>query len=570
MVNAIANGQRYRSSTFALHALDDAWSNKQAKATKMMRRKQPSFKNQHNLDPDGLHRPSPSPTSSRKSRKEQQKEERIAYSIIGCFVFIALSLLVVFRYHHHNISINDGDELNEEGMPLVPPKDAAAAAAEKHAPVLDSAAAIHVAPGDLGLKAEEASDAQAHNAAAAVHVEQSSSVSKNQLRRSSPSEALAFDGSVAAGAEASEASESEETAAVVNTRKCIVESTRPRYITVVIPSVVNPNGRPARLKAISETWGCKARAVFVVHDVSEYLEAQNNHFGVDNDHGSSDGADFPQILLLPPEIGVDMGVKRLSYVIRKVSESAVDPDFAFFVNDHTYVIPDHACCFLSGLVPSEQLYAGHPMRNKVDKFAFNSGAAGYFLSRATMNGLVQRWDENDPSCNMDGASQWHEGNPGLITAKCMSESLSAMAIDTTDENGRHRFHAFGLIRTVTGHVDEWYKNKHVDLDEFIPGHHHELGILNECCSAATISFHYVEHSETTALTRVLHDVKENPEMTDDDLGSLLIDVWPKGFRNLGGYSYGLPAEKSEQWVSLLTIIRRISGPSEGDCTGCPQ
>ena len=530
-----------------------------------MRRKQPSFKNQHNLDPDGLHRPSPSPTSSRKSRKEQQKEERIAYSIIGCFVFIGLSLLVVFRYHHHNISINDGDELNEEGMPLVPPKDAAAAVVEKHAPVLDSAAAAHAAQGDLGLrlKAEEASDAQAQNAAAAVNGEQSSSVSKNQLRRSSPSEA-------AAGAEASEASESEETAAIVNTRKCIVDSTRPRYITVVIPSVVNPNGRPARLKAISETWGCKARAVFVVHDVSEYLEAQNNHFGVDNDHGSSDRANFPQILLLPPEIGVDMGVERLSYVIRKVSESAVDPDFAFFVNDHTYVIPDHACCFLSGLVPSEQLYAGHPMRNKVDKFAFNSGAAGYFLSRATMNGLVQRWDENDPSCSMDGASQWHQGNPGLITAKCMSESLSAMAIDTTDENGRHKFHAFGLIRTVTGHVDEWYKNKHVDLDEFIPGHHHELGILNECCSAATVSFHYVEHSETTALTRVLHDVKENPEMTDDDLGSLLTDVWPKRFSHLGGYSHGLPNEHSEQWSSLLTIIRRISGPSEGECTGCPQ
>ena len=31
-----------------------------------------------------------------------EKEERIAYSIIGCFVFIGLSLLVVFRYHHHN------------------------------------------------------------------------------------------------------------------------------------------------------------------------------------------------------------------------------------------------------------------------------------------------------------------------------------------------------------------------------------------------------------------------------------------------------------------------------------
>ena len=118
-------------------------------------------------------------------------------------------------------------------------------------------------------------------------------------------------------------------------------------------------------------------------------------------------------------------------------------------------------------------------------------------------------------------------------------------------------------------MDEWYKNKHVDLNEYVPGHHNELGVLNECCSAETVSFHYVEHSETTALTRVLNDVRENPKMTDDDLGSLMTDIWPRGFRNLGGYSHGLPPEKSEQWNSMLTIIRRIAaGPKKEECDGC--
>ena len=550
----------------------------------MMRRKQPSFKNPHNLDPDGLHRPSP--TASRKSRKEQQKEERIAYGIIGCFVLIGLSLLVVFRYHHHNISIDDGEELNEEGMPLAPPKEIGSAAAVPVHDVAADSAAVLAAPKLLDSDNEKIPpNAQIRDAAAAAaaaveqeqssdHRDAASSVSRNQLRRSSPAEVAAVDGSGASGAEVSE-SESAEAASITQTRKCDIEdddgdaSAHPRFVTIVIPSVVNPNGRPARLQAISETWGCRARAVFVVHDVSEYLEAQNNHFGADNGMENTGGADYPKILLMPPEITVDMGVQRLSYVIRKVTESAVDPDFAFFVNDHTFVIPDHACCFLSGRDPSEQLYAGHPMRNKVDKFAFNSGAAGYFLSRATMMGLVQRWDEKDPSCSTDGASKWHQGNPGLLTAKCMSESLSAMAIDTTDDHGWHRFHAFGLIRTVTGHVDEWYKNKHVDLDEYIPGHHNELGVLNECCSAETVSFHYVEHSETTALTRVLNDVRENPKMTDEDLGSLMADIWPKGFRNLGGYSHGLPPEKSEQWNSMLTIVRRIAaGPTKEECDGC--
>ena len=497
----------------------------------MMRRK----RHPHNLDPDGLHRPSL--TARSKSKKELQREARMAYYAIGCFVLIGVALLLTFRYHHHNISIDDGREVDEEGMPIQP---------------------AEAALGGIGTVGDaNGNKARIQDVITAIESNENDGVSASKkLRQKSPqSKATAVTETGSADAAAS---------AIPNKCEVKAKSLHPRYATVVVPSVVNPNGRTARLKAISETWGCQARAIYVVHDVAEYPDAQGNLLG--------DGTSiYPKLLVVPPEITAEEGVKRLYHVIKEVTESALDPDFAFFVNDHTFVIPEHACCYISERDPREHLYAGHAMRNKVDAFAFNSGAAGYFLSRATMQGLVDRWDQHDPLCSTEGASKWHQGNPGLLTAKCMSEALNAKAIDTRDEHGWHRFHAFGLIRTVTGHVDEWYQNKHKNLDEFLgpdEAHHHKLGTLYECCSAETISFHYVEHSETAALYKIMEDVKSNPDISDAQLGGLVKELWPKGFRNLGGYSHGLPTEKTEQWDGMLTIIRRISQPLEKNCAGC--
>ena len=368
----------------------------------------------------------------------------------------------------------------------------------------------------------------------------------------------------------------------------------PRYVTVVMPSVVNPKGRAARLNAIAGTWGCEGRAIYVVHDMSEYSVSEGVFVvgagngkdeavassqvvadnaggvrgGIKNDVDTAPASSpsspppYPKLIVVPPNITVEEGAPRLEFVIRTVTD-AIDPDFAFFVNDHTFVIPEHACAFLSGKDPSAPMYAGHAMRNRVEKFPFNSGAAGYFLSRATMAGLIDRWDAWDPICSLGQASKWHQGNPGLLTARCMSEVLHTNAIDTRDEHGWHRFHAFGIVRTVAGKVDKWYVNKHVGLEEMLgpdERHQHELGKGRECCSAETVSFHYVENAETIVLNRVRNALKADPSMTDQNLTHLMMSSWPNHFRDLGGYSHGLPKEKSKQFDALMAILRRISQP----------
>ena len=232
-------------------------------------------------------------------------------------------------------------------------------------------------------------------------------------------------------------------------------SGHPRTVTVVMPSVVNPNKRTRRLDSILETWGPAARAVYVVHNVSEFPKAQ--HAVISNYSKPADPYSYPQLLLVPPEIGFDDGVPRLNYVIRSVFKN-INPDFAFFVNDHSFVIPEHLCKYLEHKHSSEDMYHGHAMKNQ--EAVFNSGAAGYILSRETMKKLVKKWDEKDEVCLQTNGPKWLQGNPGLVTTKCLKERLSVLPIDTRHHGKEHRFHAFPLTRSVSGDVDQWYKNKH--------------------------------------------------------------------------------------------------------------
>lgn len=227
----------------------------------------------------------------------------------------------------------------------------------------------------------------------------------------------------------------------------------PRTVTVVMPSVVNPKGRTKRLDSIQETWGATARAVFVVHNVSEYPAA--SHAVISEDGSPEDPYSYPQLMLIPESIGSDEGVARLIHTIQTVFEK-INPDFAFFVNDHTYVIPEHICKYVEHKDPNKDMYHGHAMKN--DDLVFNSGAAGYILSRKTMGKLVDEWKHDE--CTGKTASKWIKGNPGLLTTECMKTKLGVVPVDTRYHEKYHRFHAFPLTRMVSGNVDEWYLNKH--------------------------------------------------------------------------------------------------------------
>jgi hypothetical protein len=221
--------------------------------------------------------------------------------------------------------------------------------------------------------------------------------------------------------------------------------------------------------------------------------------------------------------------------------------------------------------PLEDLYAGHALKANND--VFNSGAAGYLLSRSTMKKLVKAWDARDVHCVLDPSAKkkkWLEGNPGLMTTQCLRDALNITAIDTREDGKYHRFHAFPLTRSVSGKVDGWYVKKHtVEVAHAIGADDSYATLLTgeDCCAKSTISFHYVEHFEARALFAMRELLLANPHMTDSELKALMISEWPKIRKDIGFYSHPLPDTNDvEEWKQLLRTVRKMTTrETQRDC-----
>ena len=230
-------------------------------------------------------------------------------------------------------------------------------------------------------------------------------------------------------------------------------------VTIVLPSVVNPNGRGERLKAIADTWGPSSKAVFVVH-ADEELPIPDSSSWNEFDFSSMTSISYPAVMRLPEGITEKQGVERLIYVLNALKNG---PEFTFFVNDHTFVIPEHLCLFLQNYNgEKDDLYAGHALANTGITYGFNSGASGYVLTKLTLGKLVDAIAEEKDHCTGD-KNGWLAGNPGIMTADCLGVTLETRPFDTRTKKGEHIFHAYGLVRTVMGSFDEWYLKKHKNL-----------------------------------------------------------------------------------------------------------
>lgn len=336
-------------------------------------------------------------------------------------------------------------------------------------------------------------------------------------------------------------------------------------VTVVIPSVVDVPHRKRRLKAILETWAHDAHALIVVHNMEEEYPTEmvnNNVWSLDdNNKEPVDTNSYPQVLNLPPSITIkdEHGFDRLAFVIRHVYNNHASADFIFLVNDHTYVIPEHLCHYLQDFSKEEDLYAGRAMKNP--GIVFNSGAAGYLLSRTTMKRLLDIWDTSDT----DGSSSkqqcqpthaFHRSNPDLVVAECLQNVLHVPAVDTRAAGKYHRFHSYGLVRTVQNKTDDWFVKVHTRFQNMTGFDESYQTLLTgpDCCAADGVSFHYVEAVETLALHRIRQLLLEQ-DMTDEELRQHL--NWPT--RDLGGYSAALPVDNNPQVVqNVMTVLRKMS------------
>jgi hypothetical protein len=337
---------------------------------------------------------------------------------------------------------------------------------------------------------------------------------------------------------------------------------RPRIVTVVQPSVINEQGAAKRLKSIHETWGPLANAVYIVNNIADFPQP-NPKLIVEGARPEA-AYQYPQVVALPSVLKENQ-VGRMRFVIEKIYEN-IDPDFALFVNDHTFVIPDHLCGFIQGQDPSQDFYAGHALQT--DDIIFNSGAAGYFLSRKSMERLVKIWkDGTDPTCSYvpdvtTPQMKKMQQSPGLYLTACLKNGLSITPIETREDHKYHRFNHYPLIRLTEGKVDDWYIKKHTIKAAHVIGADDSYAkplFGEDCCAKTTLTFHYVEFMECKALFDTRQKLLGNPSISDAELKQFMVSKWPKSMNEIGGYSRALPGDTDTAvWETLLKVVRKIS------------
>ncbi|XP_059147927.1 glycoprotein-N-acetylgalactosamine 3-beta-galactosyltransferase 1-like [Physella acuta] len=118
------------------------------------------------------------------------------------------------------------------------------------------------------------------------------------------------------------------------------------------------------------------------------------------------------------------------------------------VDDDTYVIVENLLHFLSDKNQSEPVYFGQTFKPFV-KQGYNSGGAGYVLSKEALRRLCERDDaEKCIKTNTD---------EDVEMGRCL-ESLDVRIGESLDQFGKTRFHGFPLQTVMDSHCDTGYES----------------------------------------------------------------------------------------------------------------
>lgn len=175
-----------------------------------------------------------------------------------------------------------------------------------------------------------------------------------------------------------------------------------------------------------------------------------------------------------------------------------DFDFFFQGGEDLFVIPQNLKEYLSTVGdPEDDHFIGRRFKGYGNNNYFNSGGAGYALSRGTLRKYITEGFEH-PKCYAKKTTSMED----VMIAGCLRDAFGVGMTDTRDSELRERFHPFA----PGGHYSwkppapgkkDWY----ADYNEEWPP------LLKEkCCAPDSVSFHYIKKP---AMVRHLHALLYN-------------------------------------------------------------
>jgi glycoprotein-N-acetylgalactosamine 3-beta-galactosyltransferase len=161
-------------------------------------------------------------------------------------------------------------------------------------------------------------------------------------------------------------------------------------------------------------------------------------------------------------------------------------DFDYFLlgGDDLFVIPTNLRQYLSTLqgTPDDPHFVGRRFKGYGNRNYFNSGGAGYVLSRGTLRTFVQ---DIYSHCHVASVTSMED----VLMAECLRTSSGKIGLtDTRDSMGRERFHPFSPGTHLT-----WEPPK-AGSSDWYADYNEEWGIQlgSKCCAPDSVSFHYIK------------------------------------------------------------------------------
>lgn len=158
-----------------------------------------------------------------------------------------------------------------------------------------------------------------------------------------------------------------------------------------------------------------------------------------------------------------------------------DFDWFYIGGEDLFVVPQNLKNYLGTFDPTEPHFLGRRFKGGGDGTYFNSGGAGYAISRASLQCLMDKFDEK--ACSPDR----HTPMEDVMIGKCLKNACNISFSDTRDDQKRERFHPFA----PAGHY--LWKHPVPPNRDWYEDYNKEWGLLlgKDCCAPDSISFHYM-------------------------------------------------------------------------------